>query len=408
MAGRVILVALMVLTATLPAAASTAAADGEPATHTHVAFETEANAVTDYRINGATAFESLTVSGSADGDGGGSGLGADANATAGASGSNLSVAARTDARTTLRAESGATLTAHDNRRGVLVVDAGSSNQTVTVEVGADAETRAESDSRATVTTTNGTTGSFLVVGDGSVNVADDGNVTADLGANASLVFRSNGDERSEAERRQEKLIVDGAAAGEVYLGASDSDSDDEGASTVRYDENTSITVTEREPSAVSMRVERTADEGRVILVQASDAVAGSAERLSVTVDGEAAARASSYAELRSAADGGANSKYLISEDAEASADARTTVLVGVNHFSARNVALRQDADRTTSPSGDGTSTGTDGDSTETTADAGRNSADRETTSTSVPGFGTALAVVAVAIGVLLSKRRDGR
>jgi len=73
-------------------------------------------------------------------------------------------------------------------------------------------------------------------------------------------------------------------------------------------------------------------------LRAAVAGAESADDLAVTVDGEAAAEASSYSELAGGI-GSDESRYMVTQSSDASATA--DVLVAVNHFGAR----RRDPER---------------------------------------------------------------
>jgi PGF-CTERM protein len=331
----------------------------------------------------------------------------------------LEATANTNA--TLSTESGAELTAHDNDRGILVVSAGDSGQVVHANVSNDAEASAESDDRVAVTTADGTSGTFIVVGEGSVTVDETGNVTAQLAQDGTLVYRQYEGERSESEKQQERLIANGTAAAEVYVQSaaeSTTDSDDDTATptdtatategdagdagdearnrtvdVVRYSEDTTVEVTERTESGVNMTVERAESEGRVVITSVSEAVVDSTEDVSVTVDGEAAARADSYAEVRQATQGGETSTFLVQQSS--SAEASYDVVVGINHFSERNVAV-QDGSGSSSGDDTGSDADSDSDSDQQTPDG---------SSGDGAGFGVGVAVVALAGAALLARHR---
>jgi PGF-CTERM protein len=113
------------------------------------------------------------------------------------------------------------------------------------------------------------------------------------------------------------------------------------------------------------------------------------------VDGEAAASASSYAELRQAANGGAP-KYMVEGAGSASANAQ--VLVAIDHVSTRAVTMQESGD-----GGDGTTDGgedsdNDGDDATTTDDAGDSSG-------GVPGFTVGAALVGLTGAALVALRR---
>ncbi|WP_313693449.1 PGF-CTERM sorting domain-containing protein [Halorarum halobium] len=206
------------------------------------------------------------------------------------------------------------------------------------------------------------------------------------------MFRSYPDERSQQDERQERLIADGTATAEVYvMSAAESGSESGGelaTDVVTYGEDTTVEVTERSEGTVEMTVERSKEQGKVLITSVSEEAISSAEDVQVTVDGEAAARASSYGELESAANGGDTSKFLVqqSSSAEASAD----VLVAVNHFSSREVAMSEGGNGSdTGSGGDGSSDGGSGDGSTTTG----------------PGLGVTAGVLALLSVALLARRR---
>ena len=134
-------------------------------------------------------------------------------------GAGLSMQGEADAETsaTVTAESGATMRAHDSSKGILVVTAGEESQYVGVNLSSETETESESDSRVVVTTDDGQKGAFIVVGNGSVAVNGNENVTAELESESTLVFQAYGEERTEDDESQEEMIANGTAAAEVYV-----------------------------------------------------------------------------------------------------------------------------------------------------------------------------------------------
>jgi PGF-CTERM protein len=395
---RVLAVALLVVVASVGAAAGTAATTGteqggEAYAETYVSFETKSDAVVDYAVNGETIVEGVAVQSQSEANsGGGVGAGADLAARTSFDGAGLSMdsSASGSSRATVEADSGARLHAHDNQRGVLVVEAGGESQFVRANVSGDAEARQEGDGRVVVERDDGTAGAFLVVGDGEVTVNEAGNVSAELAEDAKLVYRQYSDGRSDDEARQEELIASGEAAAEVYFGAEESaDSGGETAtSVVTYGEDTTVEATERSQSRANMTVERAESEGRVVIASVSEQAVESADSIEVYVDGEAAARADSYGEVRSATQGGENSRFLVTSSANA--DAAADVVIGINHFSERQVSIQS--------GGDGSSTGgTESDGTDDTSDV--------TDTGGQPGFGTLAAVAALGAALLALRRR---
>jgi len=88
-----------------------------------------------------------------------------------------------------------------------------------------------------------------------------------------------------------------------------------------------------------MTVERSQSQGKVVVTHVSEAAVGATDSLDVTVDGEAAAKASSYSALEAAANDGEESKYYVAEDASAQAEGSATVLVAFDHFSERSASI---------------------------------------------------------------------
>lgn len=368
-----------------------AAQDAEAYSGTNITFDTENGAVVDYAVDGQTMIESVETQSQSSAESEGSvETGASLSAVTDISGSAVSVDAETETSATISAESGATMTAHDNGHGILVVEAEEESQYVTANLSSSTEAEQESERRVVVTKDDGTQGAFIVVGDGEVTVNDEGNVTADLGQGGTLVFRSYPEDRSSDDEKQERLIADGTAAAEVYvMSSAESGSDSSGefaTDVVTYGEDTTVEVTEQSEGTVRLTAERSQEEGKVIITSVSEEAISSAEDLQVTVDGEAAAEASSYSELESAANGGDSSKYMVKQSS--SAEASTEVLVAVNHFSSREVAMTESGD-----SGGDDSSSSDGGSS-------------DGTSTTGPGLGVTAAVLALLSVALIARHRN--
>ena len=353
------LTALLVIASVAPAGvAAGAPADQQAEAYSgaHVSFDVENSAVTNYAVDGDVVAESVAVESQSDHE---SRAGVDVGADAGLSavtdvaGAETSLAAQSSTRASVDVGGSAEITAHDSEHGVLVVDAGGESQYVEVGLASDAEAEQESESRVVATTSNGTETAFVVVGEGEVTTNENGNVTASLGEEARLVTRSY-EERSEDDERTEAFIANGTATAEVYLTERDGEAV---ADTIEYGQDTAVEVTERSESEVRMTAERATEEGTVVIASVSDAALAASDSLTVTVDGEAAAEASSHAELRNAADGGDSSAYAVRQSG--SAEASAEVLVAVNHFSEREIVVGGADDgadeETTTESGDGES-----------------------------------------------------
>lgn len=385
MTKRVLGLIAIVLVSSLAPAALAAEGDASAAADSSVSFETDGTAIVDYAVSGDTVAESIRVQSQQEAEAALSlSVGADLSAVSGLAGSTLSVDASSGLQTTIRAESGATISAHENSKGSLVVASDGEPQYVEVGLAESTSVRAESESRVVVTTGNGTAGAFLATGDGSVTVNEDGNVTASVEGDGRLVFRAYPDGRDDADERVESLIASGEAAASVYLTG-------EGSGTVNYGGDTAVSVAQRTDGQVTMTVNRSSHEGTVVVTSVAEGTFQSAEDVQVSVDGQAAARASSMADLRRAANGGETSKFLVRGGA--SADASMDVLVGVNHFSSREVTLSDDG---SASSGGGESN---------SGGEGSGTGDDAATGGAGPGFGVLGALAALVAAATLLIRR---
>lgn len=357
----------------------------ETAAHagTHVAFDTEANAIANYSVNGETVIDSVQVESASAAENRGL-IGADVGLETATSVNATPIALETesDTRFTLTADSGAALQAHDSQRGHLVVESSEVGALLTANVSGEAEQ--DGDARVVVTHENGTQGTFVLVGDGEATVNEHGNVTAELGQDARLVYRQYHDERSEADADREEMIANGTAAAEVYVTAAAEGSSDAAADVVSYADDTTVEVTTYSENRIEMTAERTEHDGRVVVTSVSEEAFGAAEDIEVRVDGEAAAQVASTSELVAATEDGDNSAYMVRQ--RSAAEGRNDVLVGVNHFSERDVTLAN-ADRSSS-SDDGMD----------------DTSDQDDEASPLPGFGVGVALVALLTAAMRARR----
>ena len=354
--------------------AATQEGEGEAYSGAFVEFDTTGAVVSDYAVDGSVVVENVTMQSASEAEGG---LGAGLSSVTSLDGSGLSIDSQAGVAV-VSSESGAKMEAHDNQRGVVQISAGGESQVVHASV--DGEAESESDSRVVVTNDDGTQGTFLVVGDGEATVNEEGDVVARVDSDSQLVYRQYNEERSDADETQERMIQNGTATAEVYVHSaaeSGDEAESEDTSVVEYDQDTDVEVQERSESRINMTAARTESQGKVIITTVSDETFGSADSTEVFVDGEAAAEADSYGEVQQATRDGDNSRYLVRQSS--SAEAATDVVVGVNHFSERQVSMQSDGD-------------TDDD------DGGLSDADG-------PGFG-ALATIAALGGALIALRRQ--
>jgi len=361
---RIFFPALMALLVVSPVALGavatvSSAQDGSAYAGSRTSFDVSGNAVVDYSVEGATVAESVKVQSQSRVENSlAVGATVDIQALTGFAGADVSVAARADTNATVTTDSGATMTAHDSGHGTLVVAAGGESQYVGMNISSSATVESESDKRAVVTTEDGTKAAVLATGEGSVAVNDDGNVTADLDAQSSLVVRTYGESRSEEDRQQELLITQGTATAQVYLSESAQSGSETAVDVVHYGGNTSVEVSQQAEGRVEMTVNRSARQGKVVVTSVANSTFESAENIEVQVDADAAVEASSYSELEAATADGDSSKYLVRSSS--SADASADVVVAINHFSERDVTMTESDESTDDGSDESTTDGSDG------------------------------------------------
>ena len=407
-----VLVVSLVGAAAAPAA--TQQADGEAYSGTFVQFQTNSNTVADYAVDGSVVVESVTAQSASETDGG-IGIGASSSTTI--DGSGVSSQNSAGARASVAFESGTEMEAHDNQRGVVTFTSTDGEQVVQANVSGDAQAESEDDSRVVVTSDDGTQGTFFIVGDGEVTTSEDGRVMASVREDSQLVYRQYNGERSEADEKQERMIQNGTATAEAYVyGAAEAEGDSDtatetesgtearGTSVVEYGQDTDVEIQERSRDRVNMTVERTESQGKVVITTVSESAVENAESLKVYVDGEAAAQADSYGEVQQATRDGDNSRYLVRQSS--SAEAATDVVIGINHFSERQVSMQSGDDSTNGDSETETETETDsmdddsdGDS-ETETDAEDDGSDGDGA-----GFGVIAALVALAATLVAVRSR---
>lgn len=406
-------VVLVVTAGFVPTAAGQAS--GKAYAETHVSFDLEGNAVTDYTVNGDPVLRSVQIqSQSRTKTTGTINIGASLSALARLDGAGLSVGATTSTEARVTAENGGTITAHDNGHGILVVESGNQSDYVVANLSSGASASAESDSQVAVTTANGTEGTFLVVGEGNVTVNEDGNVAAALDEDGQLIFRAYPDGKDDDADKQEALIANGTATAEAYVMT---DGEETVVDTVRYGQNTTVEATQTAKDNVTLRVERTTHAGTILFTTVSETVVNTTGDLTVTVDGEAAVKAATYSQLQSAL-GSDQSRYMVRSVGSASAS--TEAMIAVNHFSTRTVSMRS-----ASPSQTDAETTSGSMTSEETTNSRDSSSDGGTTeqgmvddtaqsdgddassngSSGVPGFTPVTVVVALIAAALLARVR---
>lgn len=374
---------------------SNAATQSNAYAGTHVAFETSSNALLDYRVDGEQVFDNVTIQSQQDHQRT-TGIGADVglDAVVNLSGIGLDLTTQSETRAEVATDGSASMNAHDSDRGILTVDAGEEAQYVQLDLSSEsnAEASQESDDRVVVETDE-RTGVFVVVGDSEVTINDENDVVTDLESDSTLVYRSYADgERDDDTKEQEQLIAEGTATAEVYAEERDGE---RVADAATYGQDVTVETAAESEERLEMTVDRTQSEGTVVITSVSEAAiagANSVEDLAVTIDGEAAAEASSYSELEGGI--GEEPRYMVTQSSDASA--ATDVLVAVDHFSERTVAI-QDSDADSDDLDDDTDSDSDDDS-----DGGDDETDD---SDGLPGFGAAVALAALLIAVAARVRQ---
>jgi hypothetical protein len=396
---RATVLSLLLVTSVFGAAAAPAAtqqAEGEAYSGTFVQFETGNAAVTNYAVDGSVVVDSVRAQSASETEGG-IGVDAGASSSTSISGSAVSTRSQGDASASVAFESGTDMEAHDNQRGVVTFTASDGDQVVQANVSGDASS--EGDSRVVVQGDDGAQGTFIVVGDGNVTTNADGQVTARLTEDSQLVYRQYNDERSDSEKTQEEMIQNGKATAEVYVyaaaesgGDSAEDGEENAESVVTYGQDTNAEVQERSQDRINVTVERTESQGKVLITTVSESAVENAESLEVYVDGEAAAQAESYSDVRAATEGADQSRYMVRQSG--SAEAAVDVIVGINQFSERTVSMQSAGDG-------GESTATDGDDT-----MGDDTDGGDGTDGDAAGFGVLAALVALAAALIAVRKRS--
>ena len=391
-----VLTALLV-TSVIGAAAAPAAtqqAEGEAYSGTFVQFETGNAAVTNYAVDGSVVVDSVRAQSASETEGG-IGVDAGASSSTSISGSAVSTRSQGDASASVAFESGTDMEAHDNQRGVVTFTASDGDQVVQANVSGDASS--EGDTRVVVQGDDGAQGTFIVVGDGNVTTNADGQVTARVEEDSQLVYRQYNDERSDSEKTQEEMIQNGEATAEVYVyGAAESgeDGEESAESVVTYGQDTNAEVQERSQDRINVTVERTESQGKVLITTVSESAVENAESLEVYVDGEAAAQADSYSDVRAATEGADQSRYMVRQSG--SAEAAVDVIVGINQFSERTVSMQSAGD-----GGEPTATDADGDDMNGDDTDGGDGTDGDGA-----GFGVFAALVALAAALIAVRTRS--
>lgn len=320
---------LLVMAVPGTAMATEASQSNDTYSGAHVDFAVDGNAITNFSVGGEETFSEVRVQSQSGTD---LGTGLDLGAVVDIDGSSLSLSVTAQTSATIDAESGAELSAHDTERGHLVVSAGDSSQVVEANLAADASAETEGD--AVVVSSGDRQGAFVVVGDGDVTVTEDGNVAAELASDSQLVFRSYAEgERDEQAKAEEAMIANGTATIDLYV---EQRGDEVVSEAVTYGQETSADVSSSAKNRVEVTLDRSVSEGTIVLTTVSEEAVGSLENLSVAVDGEAAARASSASELRAGA-AGEEPRYMITSHNEAKGEA--TVAVAIDHFSERTMTM---------------------------------------------------------------------
>ncbi|WP_129114563.1 PGF-CTERM sorting domain-containing protein [Halegenticoccus tardaugens] len=380
---------------------STAQSDAESAAYagSTVSFDTDETAVTNYSVGDERLFSSIKVQARSDaGNGGILNIGPSLSSVVPLDGSRVDLSSETETTATVETKSGATIEAHDNDRGVLVVRTESRSQYVQLNASDDAEASYEG-GMAVVRGENGTEAAAFVVGDGQISAEGD-SVVANIDKDDRLVVRSYEQERGTADTQQERLIKQEEVAAETYVMQRENGTVDD---VVAYDPGTTVDVTSGERGSVEMTVEREDDEGTMLLATVSSDLLD-ADSLAVGVDGVLADETDSYSALESAADGD-EPRYLVTETG---ANGTVNVLVAGEGLSDGNLVLRSGQNATAGLSAADESEDSSGADESSDSDEGTGSegeSDGET-GAQVPGFGVAVAAAALlATAALLARRR---
>ncbi len=299
---------LLVAGVTAPLAASSAASSQRTSYRgAHVSFETTPTALTDYRVDGHPFIDSLAIE-SRSAVRNDSPVPPSLSNLSSLNGSPLNVTSKSRTRVRMRTGDGGVVTAHDDGHGVLLVKGRNRTQYVRATLPTGSDAVFENNSQVVATTANGSEATFSVIGNGTIDVDDAGNVVAELGNEGLLVVRTYRGKRSAAEQKREQLIVDGVATGEVYVMPR---ANGTAVDTISYEPETSLNVTDHTRDSIRFRLDRRQRQGVVVLTNFEDSNVTNASDVAVSVDGTAAKPTEQYGKLASSANNGRISRYLV-------------------------------------------------------------------------------------------------
>lgn len=371
----------------------------------HVEFEGESDALTNYTVDDRTYLASLQVQSksTAEGDEGVQAGTSLANVTD-LEGSDLSVREESATHLEFASESGATVAAHDNEYGILVVGSENGTQFVRANVTEGADTAYAGGAGVTVEREDGGLASFIVVGDGEVDITDDGNVAAEIDEDDRLVVRHYEQTRRTADRNYEAMIVRGTTPAEVFVMERDGG---HVVDVVTYDDGTTVDVEAADDAGLRMDVERDSPEGAIVLTSFESRSLADPDAVNVTVDGERARRARTYSQLRTAATGGEEPWFMAIRRGEGTLTADVTV--AVEGFSTRSIAVFSDREAAATPNEESAaSEGSFGDVNASAGDEAPQPEGQPEIQEQVPGFGVGVALAALAATVLALARAARR
>jgi len=323
---------LLVVSMAAPAAVTPAAADEHEYDGKHVSFDIKPNGIAEYSVNNETLFSSVKTRAASE-PAVDVGAGVDASAIAGFEGAGIEATSTTTAAARFRTENGAQVAAHDTERGHLTIHATEQRTLVQINMSDPVGTTPE----GSVIVVGGATqvGSVFVVGEGNLSITEEGNIVADLPRGSGLVFRSNGDNRTTQDQATERLIERGSAAGEVYVSQRNGEVV---ADTVQYDTDISVEVAQYEDGFVEVGVNRTTEQGTIVIMEVSKKLIEDPGDTAVRVSGTKATRVDTHAELRRSL-GKGEPTYKVSRATTGQANA--AILVAIDSFSGQTVIIEE-------------------------------------------------------------------
>lgn len=306
----------------------------------HVGFDAKQNSVVNFSVGGQQIFESFSVVAKSDTEtqsGGTIGVGVGLGEVTNIAKSAMSMRSQTDKNAVLETESGADIKIHNNDRGIITVTPSENSQIANINISPNTRATTETDKKVVITKEDNSEGVFLIVGDGEVTVNNNRNVIADIEQNRKLVYRDYKQQRSDDDRQQENLISNQNATAEVYI----EQTDNQYRSNIVQYGDTTVETTDQRQGQINLSVDRTQNQGKIILTTISNQAINPTNNISVQIDGETITQVETYNQLQSSIQQD-NPSFLINQ--QSSTQSVSDIAIAIDHFSTRQITIQEKED----------------------------------------------------------------